>query len=576
MQKVPDIWYSRINFALGVGALLIALSFVVFKVFGIVDSTEVLGLTNVAVAGFAVVCVQAFGLYFLERKKLKPVLSSLVTLVLSGMASLLLIHISGGITSVWLFIWSVLIFFSGAFGIKSLLVTLGVILVYLVTAPDGLLQNSTATAATAIYSTANLLMAMISYFSWEHVGGKTIEHANTELQAEQLKSEIVINSIADGVIVVNNAGQIVIFNPAAHNITGWKQEDATGLDVTSVLKFVTPAGEGQFSELPRNEHPIVKALDSSSGQKYESINLTTASKKTVELSLSVSLISAANVKQGVVAVFRDVSAARQAERQRAEFISTASHEMRTPVAAIEGYLALALNEKVAKIDSKARNYLEKAHESTEHLGQLFKDLLAAAKSEDGRLENHPKVIDIHQLLTQLTEDARFSVEKKGLKLNYAVAGDSSGSHGENTIVPLMYIHVDEERIREVITNLINNAVKFTEDGSVTVGLRAMPDYIQISVRDTGYGIPEEDIQHLFQKFYRVDNSNTRAIGGTGLGLFISKNIVEMYKGRIWVESKLGEGSTFYINLPRLDADRAAQLKQQEEGQVKPLELEGRL
>ena len=140
------------------------------------------------------------------------------------------------------------------------------------------------------------------------------------------------------------------------------------------------------------------------------------------------------------------------------------------------------------------------------------------------------------------------------------ASSATASGSARVIKPLYYINVDSERIREVIINLFDNAVKYTESGSVSIGLTGDANVVQLSIQDTGAGIAAEDIPHLFQKFYRVDNSATRTIGGTGLGLFICRKIVELYSGRIWVESKPGTGSTFFINLPRLDAKQAAELK----------------
>ncbi len=267
---------------------------------------------------------------------------------------------------------------------------------------------------------------------------------------------------------------------------------------------------------------------------------------------------------GAVGIFQDVSEERQEERQRAEFISTASHEMRTPVAAIEGYLALAMNDKVSKIDTKARDFLQKAHASTEHLGKLFQDLLTSAKAEDGRLSNHPQALEIGKYLEQLTQDLRFAAEKKGLGMEFVVGTGGGVIDARDTnskvVQPLYFVQVDPDRLREVITNLFDNAVKYTEAGKVSIGITGNNEIVQFYVRDTGPGIPAEDVAHLFEKFYRVDSSVTRTIGGTGLGLFICRKIVELYQGRIWVESEVGKGSTFFINLPRIDAQKASQLQ----------------
>jgi two-component system, OmpR family, sensor histidine kinase VicK len=391
------------------------------------------------------------------------------------------------------------------------------------------------------------------------------------LHDEKAKSDIILQAIDDGVILIDSNKTIQLFNPAAEKITGWAAKDAVGIQYNSVLKLVNdknePYSPGQdpferiFTEIAtiRDNHACILTEDSS----LKALDVTVTP-----------LINQNNEISGAVGIFRDVTAERGAEAQRAEFISTASHEMRTPVAAIEGYLALALNERVSKIDSKARDYLEKAHSSTQHLGKLFQDLLTSAKAEDGRLQNHPQVVEMGAFLEQLTEDLRFAAEKKNLGMEYLIGSDGNSTSGKRSemggnklVRPLYYTHVDPDRMREVITNLFDNATKYTESGKVSIGLAGDNQVVQIRVQDTGAGIPKEDLPHLFEKFYRVDNTATRTIGGTGLGLFICRKIVELYNGRIWVESVYGQGSTFFINLPRLSTEKAQALQTEEAAQA---------
>jgi signal transduction histidine kinase len=255
---------------------------------------------------------------------------------------------------------------------------------------------------------------------------------------------------------------------------------------------------------------------------------------------------------------RDITAQRNAEQQKLDFISTASHEMRTPVAAIEGYLSLAMNDKISSIDSKAREYLTKAHSSTQQLGKLFQDLLNSSRAEDGRLVNHPEVIELGDYISKLAEGFQLAAEKKHLIVNFTLVSskDNQKDPQGKIITPLFYVNADPNRLLEVMTNLFDNAVKYTETGTITIGLGGTDTITSVFIRDTGVGIPAESIDHLFQKFYRVDNSAVRTIGGTGLGLYISKKIVELYGGRIWAESQVGKGTTFYINLPRLSQQQA--------------------
>jgi PAS domain S-box-containing protein len=382
------------------------------------------------------------------------------------------------------------------------------------------------------------------------------------LRDEKLKSEIILKGIDDGVVLIDNQQTIQSFNPGAADMTGWGDGEAKGLNWASVLKLVTNKGEA----VDDDHNPLRRVFKEGKIIHDNTANLQTKSDKLLAVNLTLSpLLDEGQQVSGVIVVLRDVSQERKEEAQRAEFISTASHEMRTPVAAIEGYLALALNDKVSTIDSRARDYLEKAHASTQHLGKLFQDLLTSAKAEDGRLTSHPTVIEIGEFLQQLANDLRFAAEKKGMGMEFAVGANqtidaSKGAESAKVIKPFYYTLADPDRLREVITNLFDNAVKYSEKGKITIGLTGNDQVVQFFVRDTGHGIPAEDVPHLFQKFYRVDNSATRTVGGTGLGLFISRKIVELYGGRIWVESELEKGSTFYINLPRLTSQTAEQLK----------------
>jgi PAS domain S-box-containing protein len=429
-----------------------------------------------------------------------------------------------------------------------------------------------------------VVAAVGAYFFWRDrfvsQQAQQMDKLSGMLRSNQEQSAILIQSIDDGVIVINTEGKITLINPAAASMTQWPVTEATGIDATLVIKFSGEKGE----EIPTEQNPFAEVLNLKR-RISKSLQLTGRDGKKIIISLVISPISVgeSNVSSriaGAVAVMRDVSAERAEEQQRAEFISTASHEMRTPVAAIEGYLALALNEKVSTIDSRARGFLEKAHSSTQHLGQLFQDLLTSAKAEDGRLTSHPAVIEMGSYLQQLVDDLRFSAQKKGLAAEFIVgtgeAIDATNPEAATTsslkvVKPLYYAYADPDRLREVITNIFDNACKYTDAGKVTIGLTGNNDVVQMYIRDTGAGIPAEDIPHLFQKFYRVDNSATRTIGGTGLGLFISRKIIELYQGRVWVESQLGKGSTFFINLPRLSAQRAQQLQNQQASSSAPAE-----
>ena len=416
-----------------------------------------------------------------------------------------------------------------------------------------------------------LVIVMFGVFIWLRKGNKKDKSTNSpvstsSLKKGQIQTEILLQSVADGVLVIDVSGKISLINPAAADMLGWPVGEAINLDINSVVKLAQEDGK----PLTDSNSPFKEVIRTKQAVKKTMQLLPRGGKpKIVSLVVSPVVIPPAYQLVGAVAVIRDVSRQHQEELQRAEFISTASHEMRTPVAAIEGYLALAMNEHVSQIDSKARDYLEKAHSSTQHLGKLFQDLLTSAKAEDGRLSSRPIVVNIGALLEQITQDLKFAAEKKGLGMELVMnSGGSIDASNANikVIQPLYFVDSDPDRLREVVTNLCDNAIKYTDAGKITIGLTGNNEVVQFFVRDSGPGIAAEDIPHLFQKFYRVNNTLTRTQGGTGLGLFISRKIIELYDGRIWIESQLGKGSTFYINLPRLTAQQAAKMQAQEASQ----------
>lgn len=399
----------------------------------------------------------------------------------------------------------------------------------------------------------------------KHKGaGKSQTHLPANLQDDSSRFKIIIDNIEEGVILIDDQGTIQLINPGAAKICGWKADEANGIGVNNVLHLVNDKAE----PIKDPENPIEKTFKTGESQRMDNGFILTKAKKQIPVSLHISPLFDANKNvTAAVALLSNVTKERAEERQRADFISTASHEMRTPVAAIEGYLALALNDKVSTIDNRARDYLEKAHSSTQHLGKLFQDLLTSAKAEDGRLTSHPEVLELGGFLEQLTSDLRLVAEKKGLYVEFTSGNASSTINAttdrtnEKVIRPLYFVFVDPDRLREVVTNLFDNAIKYTPEGKISIGITGNDQVAQCYIRDTGPGISPDDVPHLFQKFYRVDNSATRTIGGTGLGLFICRKIVELYDGRIWVESKLGEGTSFYINFPRLSSQRATDIKQ---------------
>ena len=456
---------------------------------------------------------------------------------------------SGGVISPFLVMWIIVAIFAGFFGaiilgIMGLLVILQIIAT---SVQQGV--NIQFIIGHLFFGFLPLIFSLILWTRRQKTDDNTSNLEN-RLSAVENKSDVVINAIDDGVLAISKDGNIELINPSAQQIIGWDQGDALGLNWKSVLKLVTSDGK----DVEDLENPIAQSLSKNQPTHNDKLFLLTSSEKRILVSIVSSPVGTDG--EGIIVVFRDITKEKAEEREQAEFISTASHEMRTPVASIEGYLGLALNPATAHIDEKARDFITKAHESAQHLGRLFQDLLDISKVEDGRMKNNPKIINVNEFLKNIFDGLATKADEK--QLNYIFMPDIIDEGKEKSLQPIFYANIDPDHFREVVSNLIENAIKYTPSGEVVVNVTGDDKQISVSVKDSGIGIPAEDIPHLFQKFYRVDNSDTREIGGTGLGLYLSRRLAEAMSGNLRVESKYKEGSTFYLEIPRMSSSDAKQ------------------
>ena len=456
---------------------------------------------------------------------------------------------SGGVVSPFLVMWIIVAIFAGFFG-AIILGMMGLLVILQIIATS--VQQGVNIQFIIGYLFFGFLPLIFSLVLWIRRQKTDDNTSNLEnrLSAVESKSDVVINAIDDGVLAISKDGNIELINPSAQQIIGWDQGDALGLNWKSVLKLVTSDGK----DVEDLENPIVQSLSKNQPTHNDKLFLLTSSEKRILVSIVSSPVGTDG--EGIIVVFRDITKEKAEEREQAEFISTASHEMRTPVASIEGYLGLALNPATAHIDEKARNFITKAHESAQHLGRLFQDLLDISKVEDGRMKNNPKIINVSEFLKDIFDGLATKADEK--QLNYIFMPDIIDEGKEKSLQPIFYANIDPDHFREVVSNLIENAIKYTPSGEVVVNITGDDKQISVSVKDSGIGIPAEDIPHLFQKFYRVDNSDTREIGGTGLGLYLSRRLAEAMSGNLRVESKYKEGSTFYLEIPRMNSSEAKQ------------------
>ena len=363
-----------------------------------------------------------------------------------------------------------------------------------------------------------------------------------------MPTAMILALIQDGVIITDPKGCIRIINPAAMRKIGTRDgASVLGLDVALCVRLERADG----SKLDEAQNPFLHAIRTN--QRFKSRDFTMISRdgdKKIPVELDVA--PANNPAEDRIIILRDIEKKREEENAQSEFIYTASHEMRTPVASIEGYLGLALNPQTATIDQRAKGYLEAAHAASQHLGRLFQDLLDVTKLDDGKVQ--PRLIPL-ELTSFVKKIAEKYIDKfKEKKLSYFF-GVESINQSMRTFEQPVYTFSDADFVEEIVSNLIENAIKYTPAGkSVRVNVQGDGKRAVISVIDTGIGISSDDLPHLFQKFYRADNSDTREIGGTGLGLYIVKQRAEAMGGKVWAESVFGSGSTFSVALPRITAD----------------------
>lgn len=225
-------------------------------------------------------------------------------------------------------------------------------------------------------------------------------------------------------------------------------------------------------------------------------------------------------------------------KRKTDFVSSVSHELRTPLTSIKGYASLLLSGKFGALPEDVKLRLAKLNNHTDELVQFINDLLDISRIESGRVTMHQERCGIQKMVEEVLDILSVLLKERQIEFSHTIADNAK------------YVLADSAQIKRVFINIINNALKFTpEQGKITLQSSNTPEGIQIDIIDTGCGMPEESLNKIFEEFYRVDNSINQQLKGTGLGLALVKNIIEAHKGRIWVKSKIGEGSTFSFLLP---------------------------
>ncbi len=343
---------------------------------------------------------------------------------------------------------------------------------------------------------------------------------------EKNKTEEVLSSLIDGIITLDFNKNILFANRAAEEITGFTSAQLLGQRIDSLLHVMIDG----YEVLPKTycDMDFRKAVKLTGNQgKQTPVNIVSSKvKPTVQTNLDCILI------------LHDLSKEEELEKMKLDFVSMASHELRTPLTSIIGYLSVFNEENKDKLPKEELDLTDKAEISAKQLLFLVQNLLNVNKIEREEMSVSPQVMDYLPLATKAIEDLKAQANQKQIILTLKAPPT------------LPKVIADPIRIAEVVTNLIANAINYTgAGGKVELSIESTADSVTTCVTDTGVGIPKDAIPHLFTKFFRVSNQTQQASKGTGLGLYISKSIIEKLNGKIWVESIEGKGSKFYFTLP---------------------------
>ncbi|WP_339172123.1 cell wall metabolism sensor histidine kinase WalK [Anoxybacillus sp. FSL W8-1294] len=349
---------------------------------------------------------------------------------------------------------------------------------------------------------------------------KKLQEAQATTEGERRKLESVLTHMTDGVIATDRKGRIILINDAALNILNVSRETVLSAPIVTVLGL-----DEQYTFETLIEERETLILDFSTDDEMYILRA----------SLSV-IQKEKGLVNGLIVVLHDITEHEKIDRDRREFVANVSHELRTPLTTMRSYLE-ALADGAWRDEEIAPRFIEVTQNETERMIRLVNDLLQLSKldSKDYKL----KKTRVHFIPYFHKVIDRFELTKKE---NVSFVRDFPDEK--------IIVHMDEDKITQVLDNIISNALKYSpQGGTITFRVEKVEDYIQVSVKDEGVGIPKSDLSKIFERFYRVDKARSRKLGGTGLGLAIAKEVVVAHGGRIWAESQERKGTTIYFTLP---------------------------
>jgi len=366
---------------------------------------------------------------------------------------------------------------------------------------------------------------------------KSEKSLKRDLESEKDRIQAVFSSVVDGIAVINNNHQIILLNNAAEEFLGVSEINAIGNDFKEIIKIY------KNNEIVSNEYcPIHQTL--LTGNKVvtemnDNFQIENSSGEKVPVNIASSPLRREKSINGAVVIIRDISSEKRLDESKSNFISTASHQLRTPLTSIRWFTEMLTDGEAGEVNPGQKKFLDRIYEGVNRMLNLISLLLQLARVEAGKVMVEPTEVDFFDISKGLIMSLKAYSDKKNQKIEVSV---------EPKDIPT--IPMDYEIVWEVIQNLLSNAIRYSPvNGVIFVRIVQKGEFLEYSVKDSGIGIPEEQQSRIFEKFFRAGNAVRAVPEGSGLGLSLSKLLVEGWGGRIWFESKKDEGSTFFFTVP---------------------------
>lgn len=355
-----------------------------------------------------------------------------------------------------------------------------------------------------------------------------VKEAQETTESERQRLDSVLKHMSDGVIATDRRGKIIIVNNRAVDLLGLNREETVG---KSIMKVLDLSKEFTFRQLLETNEDLILHVDEGEG-KADSI-----------LQGEFSVIQRdTGFISGVVCVLTDITEQEKVEQERRNFVSNVSHELRTPLTSVKSYTE-SLQDGAWKDPDIAPQFLQVISTETERMIRMITDLLNLSRMDQGKLQLEREYVSMNDLFSHILDRFDMVLQSEAYRnKNYKIQRDLT----QRTL----WVDIDQDKVTQVIDNIMNNALKYSPDGgTITCRLMETHNSVVLSITDEGMGIPRKDLQHIFERFYRVDKARARSMGGTGLGLAISREVLMLHGGRIWATSVENKGSTFFISLP---------------------------